>query len=360
MTIADNSTTRYGGGIYLENASEPQGTNLIIRGNSALVNYDQIFEDYGTSITLSYSCVDGGWVGMGNFDADPDFTTGPQGDYYLSQTAAGQPDQSPCVDSGDPNSPLLSGTTRTDEVEDQGIVDLGYHYTVNSSSTDLWIAVSATGSTTLPPTGGTLDWNIAVGNTGTVPETADIWVNLTLPSGGSYGPIVGPVQDFTFQPGWSGDRDRTLTVPGNAPEGVYTLNGYIGDFNSGTSIAEDHFTWSKSGSEQQNSPLWFADCGGDFDSSGGNSPVWASLEARTYPEPFNPTVTISYTLPQGAPVTITVFDVRGRRISEMGSEWMPAGLHAQQFDGSRLPAGIYIYRLTAGNFETSGKMVLLK
>lgn len=59
---------------------------------------------------------------------DPYFTNGPQGNYYLSQLAAGQSQQSPCVDAGDPSSPMISGTTRTDEVQDLGIVDMGFHY----------------------------------------------------------------------------------------------------------------------------------------------------------------------------------------------------------------------------------------
>ena len=63
-----------------------------------------------------------------NIFEDPLFVSGPDGDYYLSQIAAGQPVDSPCVDAGDPESPLINGTTRTDEVPDSGIVDMGYHY----------------------------------------------------------------------------------------------------------------------------------------------------------------------------------------------------------------------------------------
>jgi hypothetical protein len=61
-------------------------------------------------------------------DADPLFVTGPQGNYYLSQIAAGQGTDSPCVDTGDPASHMIVGTTRTDEVPDSGVVDMGYHY----------------------------------------------------------------------------------------------------------------------------------------------------------------------------------------------------------------------------------------
>lgn len=74
--------------------------------------------------------------GEGNISEDPLFATGPDGNYYLSETAAGQSDQSPCVDAGSIDaSDVLIGdetmdqrTTRTDRVTDTNTVDLGYHY----------------------------------------------------------------------------------------------------------------------------------------------------------------------------------------------------------------------------------------
>ncbi|MCX6639373.1 MAG: T9SS type A sorting domain-containing protein [bacterium] len=69
-------------------------------------------------------------------------------------------------------------------------------------------------------------------------------------------------------------------------------------------------------------------------------------------------------MPQAAQVTLEVFDVNGRVVwvqhVEPLQEWYPAGSHEIQFDGSGLPSGVYIYRLTAGATSTSGKMVLLK
>jgi hypothetical protein len=63
------------------------------------------------------------------------FAVGPLGDYYLSQATAGQANTSPCCDAGAavPEGVGLSGlTTRTDEVEDSGAVDIGYHYPVTA------------------------------------------------------------------------------------------------------------------------------------------------------------------------------------------------------------------------------------
>jgi len=67
----------------------------------------------------------------GHVVADPLFVTGPGGDYYLSQVAAGQATSSPCVDAGSmpaADAGVASRTTRTDGVVDSGTVDIGYHY----------------------------------------------------------------------------------------------------------------------------------------------------------------------------------------------------------------------------------------
>jgi hypothetical protein len=83
---------------------------------------------------VTYCDVQGGFSGEGNIDADPLFIHGPWGRFYLEQMAAGQDENSPCVDAGDRmiTGPCLShevcGTTRTDFVPDAGIIDMGYHY----------------------------------------------------------------------------------------------------------------------------------------------------------------------------------------------------------------------------------------
>ncbi len=115
-----------------------------IQGSALIVN--SIVHNYGTNIggnpTIRYSNIGGGYEGDGNIDAIPLFTPGPLGEYYLSSTSAGQAQDSPCIDSGDspaqdtcfpgvePPSCLDSYTTRTDQITDLGMVDMGYHYLV--------------------------------------------------------------------------------------------------------------------------------------------------------------------------------------------------------------------------------------
>jgi len=127
-TISGNTANDSGGGIYLSTSSSTI-TNTILWDNNAQ-NGSEIF-DYGSNPVITFSCIKGGWPGTGNHGLDPEFVTGPLGDYYLSQVNAGQQSNSPCWNTGDPTSSLAYGTTRTDEVLDEWPVDMGYHYPVS-------------------------------------------------------------------------------------------------------------------------------------------------------------------------------------------------------------------------------------
>lgn len=114
----------FGGGVYCDTGSTVTITDAILWGDSP--------SEVNGSPTVSDSDVQGGFPGGTNIiDADPCFVSGPEGDYYLSQIAAGQGSDSPCVDAGSVFAVILGmneGTTRTDEVNDVNIVDMGYHY----------------------------------------------------------------------------------------------------------------------------------------------------------------------------------------------------------------------------------------
>ncbi|MEW6653769.1 MAG: T9SS type A sorting domain-containing protein [Bacteroidota bacterium] len=79
-----------------------------------------------------------------------------------------------------------------------------------------------------------------------------------------------------------------------------------------------------------------------------------------YPNPFNPSTKISYSLPDVSFVTLKVFDILGREIVTLVNEVKPSGKHEVEFDASELPSGTYVYKLTAGNYQTIRKMLLIK
>ncbi len=79
-----------------------------------------------------------------------------------------------------------------------------------------------------------------------------------------------------------------------------------------------------------------------------------------YPNPFNPITTISFSLPKASHVKLTVYDLQGRAVTELVNGMREASVHTVTWDASHLTSGIYLYRLNAGQFTASGKMVLLK
>jgi len=86
---------------------------------------------------------------------------------------------------------------------------------------------------------------------------------------------------------------------------------------------------------------------------------------QNYPNPFNPTTQIKYDLPEDAMVSITIYDVMGRRVKSLVSTTQSAGYRSIQWDatnnlGEPVSAGMYIYMIQAGEFRQTKKMVLLK
>lgn len=80
----------------------------------------------------------------------------------------------------------------------------------------------------------------------------------------------------------------------------------------------------------------------------------------SYPNPFNPTTTIGFSLPEDALVELTIYNQLGKSVSELVNGYRKAGLHEVTFDGSGLSSGMYLYTLKAGELVASGKMVLMK
>ena len=86
---------------------------------------------------------------------------------------------------------------------------------------------------------------------------------------------------------------------------------------------------------------------------------------QNHPNPFNPTTTISYSLPEQSMVKLTVFDIQGREIRELQDAFKPAGHYKVQWNGldqsdSPVSTGVYFCRLSAGSYSQTIKMVLLR
>jgi len=80
---------------------------------------------------------------------------------------------------------------------------------------------------------------------------------------------------------------------------------------------------------------------------------------QNYPNPFNPSTTIRYALPERSHVTLTVFNALGQQVATLVQGEMEAGYHEAVFDAVGLASGVYLYRLTAGAFVETRKLVLV-
>lgn len=86
---------------------------------------------------------------------------------------------------------------------------------------------------------------------------------------------------------------------------------------------------------------------------------------NNYPNPFNPSTKIAFEIPQSENVSLKIYNIRGELIRTVTNENLPAGYFEKYWDGKNdngkeVSSGIYIYRLTAGKFDRSARMVLMK
>jgi photosystem II stability/assembly factor-like uncharacterized protein len=81
---------------------------------------------------------------------------------------------------------------------------------------------------------------------------------------------------------------------------------------------------------------------------------------QNYPNPFNPSTTLAFSLPSKSFVSLKVFDALGREVAILVSEELPAGTYVRQWSATGLPSGAYFYRLQAGEFIETKKLILVR
>jgi len=82
--------------------------------------------------------------------------------------------------------------------------------------------------------------------------------------------------------------------------------------------------------------------------------------AQNRPNPFNPATEISFSLPQASDVCLEIYNIVGQRVTTLVNGHLDAGVHTLIWDGSQSASGVYFYRLQAGRFDATKKMILLK
>lgn len=212
----------------------------------------------------------------------------------------------------------------------------------------------------IPAGGGSYAYNVEITNNGASSETFDIWIDIVGPG---VGQTLGPATQ-TLAAGASESRTPNQNVPGSVPTGAYTHTCNVGAFP--VADASAGFDWEKSAATAPGEPSvtgWTTEA--EFVALGAHtSPVeqWPtsfSLQP-VYPNPFNPSTTIRFSLPERAYVELKVFDRLGREVARLVDGTIEAGRHEVLFNAPALPSGVYFARFSAGGFSQTRRLTLLK
>jgi len=82
--------------------------------------------------------------------------------------------------------------------------------------------------------------------------------------------------------------------------------------------------------------------------------------ANVYPNPFNTSTTIQYSLGKPSSILVEIYDILGRKIDELTHDLQQAGNHQVTWNANSFPSGVYFYRIQGENYSNTGKMMLLK
>ncbi|MBU1650835.1 T9SS type A sorting domain-containing protein, partial [bacterium] len=218
----------------------------------------------------------------------------------------------------------------------------------------------------VPAGGCNLNFDVFVEHFETVPISFDAWLESAYEGGD---PTTLVLRAFSnYQPGWTINRPGMFyPVPGAWAAGNYTFTGKVGN-HPDDAWDESGFPFEKLGVADatfkpfpvDGAPNPFAD---EVEDIVLVTPT--SFTMSTYPNPFNPTTTLSFTLPADQRVSLSVFDISGRQVAQLVDGYRSAGSHEVTFDASHLASGMYIYILEvsgSGTTQTTvaGKMMLLK
>ncbi|MCX6145187.1 MAG: T9SS type A sorting domain-containing protein [Ignavibacteriales bacterium] len=142
-----------------------------------------------------------------------------------------------------------------------------------------------------------------------------------------------------------------------AIERLKTLGALMGDDMKGKLAAAKFMLWDGQDLPEVNRML--SDDSTSPDNADSVTPDGYALETN-YPNPFNPSTKISFTIPRADHVTLVVYDMLGKEVGTLVDSELGAGTHTVTFDGKNLASGTYIYRIRSGEFVQERTMQLIK
>jgi len=243
---------------------------------------------------------------------------------------------------------------------------IGYRVLENSTGTPVTIELTPLNPPIIiPPEGGNVDFGVFVENVSANPQNFSAWLDLVYEGGD---PTTVVLRSFSnFQPGWTIDRPNMIfPVPGTYAAGMYNLTGKVGIYQA-VVWDESGFNFEKSGTFVQRNFTPFIPAGledpfseiitNDVDVT--SLPSTITLQPA-YPNPFNPSTTLSFSLPDAKHVELAVYNLSGQLVTTLVDGMVAAGSHAVKFDAEDLSSGIYLVRLIAGETHLIQKLTLIK
>ena len=291
----------------------------------------------------------------------------------------------------DPENPVLRGEWDTRYVHDSRMIDDtlyascindGYMSLIDVSDKDSLKLITEWLNTPNPSTHNSAltvdkDYLMITDEVGPLPRLLKIW---------DVSDIFNPIQVNTWQPdGITSARVHNIEIYGDTAviahytAGVYVID--ISDPENPTEIAhyDTHpinnndsyagcwgvymFPSGKIIASDMNLGLFVLGFGNDVGVTNGNNEIAEGYElSQNFPNPFNPSTTISFTIPKSSDVKLSVYDLGGRLVAELVNDTRPSGSYDVTFDAGKygISSGAYFYTITAGEFKETRKMLLVK
>jgi photosystem II stability/assembly factor-like uncharacterized protein len=131
--------------------------------------------------------------------------------------------------------------------------------------------------------------------------------------------------------------------------------------NLGGSCLIDKYTYYMAGGTYQDGRIYHTDNGGSTSVNNNSNIISREYSlSQNFPNPFNPSTSIKYNIPVKSHVNMKVYNGVGKEIIELVNEVKVNGPHEIKFDAAHLPSGVYYYKLSAGSFSETKKMILIK
>ncbi|MDH3198472.1 MAG: T9SS type A sorting domain-containing protein [Candidatus Krumholzibacteria bacterium] len=350
--VTDPLATGTGSGLHHDAGGAPAVRNNIFAGHD-VANSDSVAVHFNPVWTITYNCFHENPGGNTNANvtsdnevlADPRLTNPAGGDFSLMY-------DSPCIEEGDPAT----------AVPENGawVVDIG---AIEYTGTRHWRVVSGTGELLF---GGRVKAKVDVTSLGTLSE-----IDMVVHPGEHHyaAPVsvqrwyaidhvgTGMTFDLTlsYLEGELGAREEPNLA-------VWRWTGAVWEGPKSTSAANTAENWLTVAGQTAFSDWVMTDM--DTPTGVGDIPSQTRLFAN-YPNPFNPTTTIAYELATPSHVDLTIFNAAGQLVRVLVDSARSRGPHRANWDGrdhlgKPAASGVYFYRLRAGGFEQTRKMILLK